>query len=313
MTLDPDAQRVIEMAKASTAPLYEQVDPATARELYKKGRRVLQPEPQAVAEVRALTAPGPHGPIPLRAYYPASRGETPPVLVYFHGGGWVIGDLDSHDGVCRHLANASGCVVVSVDYRMGPEAKFPAAVDDAMATTRWVSEQAGALGVATNRLAVGGDSAGGNLAAVVALMARDAGGPAIAFQVLFYPATDLSMAGESQRRLAEGYLLTVHNQRWFHGHYLRGEADKADWRASPAKAGSLKGLPPAYVLTAGYDPLCDEGQAYAEAMKAAGVPVQLSHYAGQIHGFLTMGGVIKASGAALDEAGAALHRALGAA
>lgn len=312
MSLDPGAQRVLELAEASGAPRYEEVDAVTARDLYRKGRKALQPDPQDVAEVRDLSAPGPAGPIPLRLYRPAGSAATDllPVLVYYHGGGWVIGDLDTHDGVCRHLANASACAVVSVDYRLAPEHKFPAAVDDAFAATRWVAEQAEGLGLAGGRMAVGGDSAGGNLAAVISLMARDAGSPEIALQLLFYPATDFSMSFPSQKELEEGYLLTKHNQRWFHEQYLRGPEDKADWRVSPMRAESLADLPPAYVLTAGYDPLRDEGEAYARKLEQAGVKVRIRRLSGQIHGFLTMGKVIPESATALDEAGAALREAL---
>ena len=313
MSLDPGAQYVIELVQASDAPRYEEVDAPTARDLYRKGRRVLQPDPQEVAEVRNLSAPGLAGPIPLRLYRPAGSASTDrlPVLVYYHGGGWVIGDLDTHDGVCRHLANASGCAVVSVDYRLAPEHKFPAAVEDAWAATGWVAEQSDALGLAAGRLAVGGDSAGGNLAAVISLMARDAGAPKIAYQMLFYPGIDLSMSFPSQRELEEGYLLTKHNQRWFQEQYLRGPEDKADWRASPIVAESLQGLPPAYVLTAGYDPLRDEGEAYARKLQDAGVKVTTHRFPGQIHGFLTMGRVIPESAVALDEAGAALKGVMG--
>lgn len=312
--LDPGARRVLDMAAASDAPPYEQVDAPTARELYRRGRGALAPDPQAVAEIRALSADGPNGTIPLRLYRPAgaAAGAMLPVLVYFHGGGWVIGDLDTHDPLCRHLANASHCAVVSVEYRMGPEHRFPAAVEDAFAATRWVAAQAEGLGLDPGRLALGGDSAGGNLTAVVCLMAREAGAPRIGYQLLFYPATDLGMGFPSQQLYAEGYLLTRSNQRWFHGHYLRGEEDKADWRASPLRAESLAGLPPAYVLTAGYDPLCDEGEAYARRMVAAGVRVTCHRFPGQIHGFLTMGRVIPAAAEALDEAGAILAAEFGA-
>jgi acetyl esterase len=266
-----------------------------------------------VAAVRDLAAPGPAGLVPLRLYRPlGAAAEVPlPALVFFHGGGWVIGDLDTHDVVCRRLANASGAAIVSVDYRLAPEHKFPAAVEDAFAVTGWAAGAGAAvLGIDGRRLAVGGDSAGGNLATVTALLARDAGGPALRCQLLIYPATDLNMRHESQRRLAEGHLLTRSGQEWFHAQYLRSAADRDDWRASPLLAPSLAALPRTYVLTAGHDPLGDEGEAYARRLREAGVAVTERRFPGQIHGFITMGRMIAAAGQALDDAGAALKEAL---
>jgi acetyl esterase len=271
------------------------------------GRKVLAPGPMPVAETRDLTAPGPAGPIPLRLYRPAAEGALP-VLVFFHGGGWVVGDIETHDTVCRHLANRAECVVVSVDYRLAPEHKFPAAVDDAYAATAWVADNAAALGADPVRLAVGGDSAGGNLAAAVSLMARDASAPRICYQLLIYPATDAAMRHESIARFAEGYVLTRSTMRWFYEQYLRSPDDAADWRVSPLVAPDLAGLPPALVMTAGYDPLCDEGDAYAERLAGAGVPVEHRRFSGQIHGFVTNGKIIRAAEVALDEAAAALKR-----
>ena len=312
MTLDADAARVLELVKLSGNPPFEDLEPQAAREFYRSGRKVLAPDPMPVSEASDLACPGPHGDIPLRCYRPlvANPAERLPVLVFFHGGGWVIGDLDTHDGVCRHLANAGGCAVVAVDYRMGPENRFPAAVDDCFAATRWVVENAGALRVDASRLAVGGDSAGGNLSAVISLLARDAGAPNIGLQLLLYPATDLGMDSESQRQRADGYLLTERNQRWFHSHYLTGAGDRADFRASPLRAASLAGLPPAYVLTCGYDPLCDEGEAYARRLVESGVRVTSHRFPGQVHGFLTMGRMIRAAGDALDEVGTVIRASL---
>jgi len=303
MTLDPDAARLLEMARKAGKPPYETVDADTARQLYREGRRALQPEPLAVAETRDLSAPRPGGTVPLRLYRPdgATAGESLPVLIYFHGGGWVLGDIDSHDGVCRHLAARSGCAVVSVDYRMGPEHKFPAAVDDAVAATRWIAGNAAELGIDPARLAVAGDSAGGNLAAVVTLHERDAGGVAVGAQMLFYPATDFAMDTESHRLFGEGHLLTHAAMRWFQAQYLTA-GDEADWRASPLRADDLAGLPTAYVITAGFDPLRDEGETYARRLVEAGVPVTTRRYTGQIHGFLTMGRIIAQSAEALDAA-----------
>jgi acetyl esterase len=306
VTLDPHAKLVLDMVAASGRPPFEKLSVDEARQLYRDSRRALSPEPREVAEVQDLLAPGPGGPIPIRQYRPT--GGRLPALVYFHGGGWVIGGIDTHDVVCRHLALAGGCAVFSVDYRLAPEHKFPAAVDDAFAATRWIAEQAEKLGIDAGRLAVGGDSAGGNLAAVVSLLARDNGGPRIALQLLLYPATHLGGDFESQRRCADGYLLTRKGQDWFENHYLRRAEDRLDWRASPLLAKSHRGLPPAWILTCGYDPLADEGAAYARRLEESGGAAVHRSFPGQIHGFLTMGKMIAQTAVALDEAGAALKR-----
>ncbi len=312
MTLHPDAARLLEMARQANNPPIGTVDAETTRRLYREGRRVLAPDPLPVGETQDLSAPGPHGAIPLRLYRPlgAEPGAALPVLVYFHGGGWVIGDIDTHDGVCRHLAARSGCAVVSVDYRMGPEHRFPAAVDDCVVATAWVGAQAQELGIDAARVAVGGDSAGGNLAAVVCLAARDAAGPRIAGQLLLYAATDFAMDTPSHEQFADGYLLTRQGMRWFQKQYLGSAEDGTDWRASPLHAPDLSRLPPAYVITAGYDPLRDEGEAYARRLIEAGVPVTCRRYPGQIHGFLTMGRIIAESATALDDAAKWLRYAL---
>ena len=210
--LHPHAKALLDLMIERGVPPTHTLQPAEARQFYRERRAVTQPEPPPIAETRDVTATGPHGPIPLRLYHPeaaAQRKTAPPVLVYFHGGGWVIGDLDTHDTLCRELANAAGIAVVAVDYRMGPEHRFPAAVDDCIAATRWVREHAAELGVDASRLAVGGDSAGGNLAAVVAIAAREAGDPAIAYQLLIYPATDQRRGWPSHTHNGQGYLLTA--------------------------------------------------------------------------------------------------------
>ena len=308
MPLDHDAETLLEMIRVANRPAFEAVGAAEARLLYTAGRKVLAPEPMPVAEIHDLTMPGAAGPIPLRLYRAFTEGVLP-VLVFFHGGGWVVGDIATHDTVCRHLANRAECAVVSVDYRLAPEHKFPAAVEDAFAAAAWVAENASSLRVDPARLAVGGDSAGGNLAAVVALLARGAGTPRIAYQVLIYPATDAAMRHESVAGFAEGYVLTRTTMRWFYEQYLRTPDDAADWRVSPLAAPDLSGLPPALVLTAGYDPLCDEGDEYAARLAAAGVKVEHRRFAGQVHGFVTNGKIIRAADGALDEAAAALKRA----
>ncbi len=314
MALDPQAQAVLDLIRLSGSPPYETLPAETARQLYQGARALFTPDPPEVAEVHSLIASGPHGAIPMRLYRPLGTASDAvlPKLIYYHGGGWVIGDLDTHDGVCRQLANRAGCAVISVDYRLAPEHKFPAAVDDAFAALLWVASEAAALRVDVTRLAVGGDSAGGNLSAVATLRARDSGFQGLRFQLLIYPATDFAGQYDSQERFAEGHLLTKANQAWFRGHYLRGEEDYADWRASPLRAASLAGLPPAYVLTAGFDPLSDEGEAYAARLEAEGVPVTRRLFPGQIHGFITMGKAIGAAETAILEAADAVKAAFAA-
>lgn len=312
--LDPEAKAFLDAVRLANRPEYSTMTPAQARDLYKQTRGAVTPTPPEVSEIDNIAAPGPHGPIPLRYYRPAGidRKAVLPVLVFFHGGGWVIGDLDTHDVVCRTLANEGRCAVVSVDYHMGPEAKFPAAVDDAYAATAWVAGEAKYLRIDPARLAVGGDSAGGNLAAVVCLVARERGGvPRIAYQLLAYPATDMHMTTASHAKFGEGHLLTRDAMDWFQAQYLNGPADRTDWRASPLLAPSLKGLPPAYVMVAGNDPLRDEGEAYALALKKAGVPVAFREFEGQIHGFITLGKVVPQAGRAMAEMGVALRLAFG--
>jgi len=317
--LDKEAEAVLAAIKAANRPEYADLGAEGARKLYRETRGAVTPPAPDVSEIDNIAAPGPHGPIPLRYYRPAGvdRKEPIPVLVFYHGGGWVIGDLDTHDVACRLISNESRCAVVSVDYRMGPEHKFPAAVDDAYAAAHWVAGEGKSLRIDTSKLAVGGDSAGGNLAAVVSLMARgkrkdgDATAPKIAYQVLIYPATDMHMKTQSHERFAVDHMLTRAAMDWFQAQYLNGETDRADWRASPLLAKSLAGLPPAYVIVAGNDPLRDEGEAYAMALKKAGVPVVFREFPGQIHGFLVMGKAIPQAGQAIAEIGTALKLAFG--
>jgi acetyl esterase len=310
MAVDPQMQQVLErMAKSALPPFYS-VSADEARRMYKETRAVFSPPAPEVSGVRQLVAPGPAGPIPLRLYrgLGAPTAAPLPALVFFHGGGWTIGDLDTHDIVCRTLANRARCAVVAVDYRLGPEHKFPAAVDDCLAATRWVAQQAVALGVDAKRIAVGGDSAGGNLAAVVAIALRDAGGPQLVFQALVYPATDQRLDTATHARFADGFLLTRNNMLWFRDNYL-APGDYDDWRASPLRAADLTRLPPAHIITAGYDPLLDEGRAYSDRLAAAGVPVLYECFEGMAHGFLTMGGALAAANHALYRLGQSLAQA----
>lgn len=312
MPLDPDAQLVLDMMRAAGRPAFETLSPAEARQAYAASRKVLQPEPEPVAEVRDASVPGPHGAVPVRLYRPrgSEAGDVLPALVYYHGGGWLLGGLDSHDGVCRRFANAARCRVISVDYRMAPEHKFPAAVDDCAAATRWVVDRAAELGVDPARVAVGGDSAGGNLAAVMALMARDGSLPPLVFQLLIYPATDMLMTSVSARTVTEGVPLTSSTMRWFIDHYVRDGQDARDWRASPLRAADLSGTAQALVLTCSYDPLCDEGIAYARRLEQEGVRVAHLHLSDQAHGFVSMGRIIRASDVAIDAMSAVLGKAL---
>ena len=301
VVLDPDAAPVYKAFLEANRPPYENGTPAQAREMYLAARFVSNPEPPELASARDLSIPAPHGAIPARIYTPKQlrkKDGLAPCLVFFHGGGWVIGNLDSHDVVCRKLAHEGELIVISVDYRLAPEHQFPAAVEDALTATQWVADNARQFGIDAGRLIVGGDSAGGNLAAVTALAARDAG-PKLAGQLLIYPATDFAMDTPSHREPETSILLTHSVVRWFCNHYLGG-ADINDWRASPARA-KLAGLPPAYVLVAGADPLRDEGNEYAERLKAAGVPVTHRFFPGQFHGFFTMGKLLNQANVAASE------------
>jgi len=307
VTLDPDAASVYKLYQEAGRPPYETVTPQEARELYLKGCLAASPTPPELAGVSPLAIPAPHGTIAARVYTPARRRDKAglaPALVFFHGGGWVIGNLDTHDVACRKLAHEGEMTVIAVDYRLAPEHKFPAAVEDAITATQWIAASATELGIDASRLAVGGDSAGGNLAAVVALSAREAGGPAIAGQLLVYPATDFAMRHPSHGEPETSVLLTHSVIRWFRDHYLNGVADGEDWRASPARAKNLADLPPAYVLTAGADPLRDEGADYAQRLQDAGIAVTYRHFPGQFHGFFTMGKFLEQSNVAISQIGA---------
>jgi acetyl esterase/lipase len=318
MSLDPDCAKVLELYAAAKRPAFETLSPAEAREASNRGRAILQPDPPVVASVRELKATGRTGNIPVRLYRPvgSSPGEVLPVLVYYHGGGWVIGDLESHDVFCRTLCNESGAAVASVGYRLAPEHPYPAAVDDAFDALGWIAANGPSLGIDATRIAVGGDSAGGNLAAVASLMARNAGNPRICLQLLIYPATDFTVETESFRLRATVMPLTAATMVWFRNHYFGAKSNDlgvtSDWRASPARAASHRGLPATYIITAGYDVLADEGRAYGDLLTAAGVPVETVHFPGAIHGFITMGRIVKSASVAGSGAAAALRRAFAA-
>jgi len=305
--LDPQARALIDLMIEKGVPPTHTLTPEQARAFYRDRRGFTQPEPPAMAEVRDLSV----GALRLRLYRPHTSGQALPVLLYLHGGGWTIGDLDTHDVLCRQLAREAGGAVVAVDYRMGPEHRFPAAVDDCVEAFRWVLAQAPDLHLDPRRTAVGGDSAGGNLAAALCLVQREAGEPLPGFQLLIYPATDMRAVAPSHTTNGQGYMLTSDSIAWYRGNYIADAAQWTDWRASPLLAASHAGLPPALVLTAGFDPLRDEGLQYANALSAAGVPTQYVCFERQIHGFITMGRVIEEAHTAVALCGAALRRAWG--
>lgn len=288
MTLSPQAARAIELA----GDLPTGLTPAELREVYTRERMKLQPPRPDVASAREIAIPGRAGPIAARVYVPFGEARPRPLLLYFHGGGWVVGSLEGYDTSCRRLALAADSVVVSVDYRLAPEHPFPAAVHDAWDATTWCVSAADELGIDRQRVIVAGDSAGGSLAAVLAIQARDAGGPSIALQVLIYPATDLTRESPSYTRNASGYMLTAAALRWFIDRYVPDPAQRGDWRASPLLHPSLEGVAPALVISAEYDPLVDENEAYAKRLEAAGVPTQYACFPGMIHPFFTLGGVV---------------------
>jgi acetyl esterase len=309
MPLDPQAQKVVDTIAALNLKPIKDSTPAEARESMRTRTAGLGPveDVPAVADHRVPVA---GGEITVRVYAPAGRGPHP-VLVFCHGGGWVIGDLYTHDGICRSIVNAAGCAVASVDYRLAPEFRYPVAVEDSYAALKWVVASAARLGLDPARVAVGGDSAGGNLAAVMALLARDRHGPRLLLQVLVYPVTNHDFGTPSYRENATGYMLTTEDMRWFWRHYLAREEQGAEPSASPFRAASLADLPPALVITAGCDPLRDEGEAYAVRLRDMGVAVTVTQYPGMFHGFLRMTRILDQARAALGEVAGALRKALG--
>ncbi|HEY0603827.1 MAG TPA: alpha/beta hydrolase [Herpetosiphonaceae bacterium] len=310
MPIDPQMQAFLDQQAALGAPPIHKLTPEQVRSSSRLQlqQAALYYTPEQVAKIENRTIPAPSGEIPVRIYTPEGDGPFP-LLVFFHGGGWVIGDLDSHDDLCRALTNAAGCVVFAVDYRLAPEHKFPAATEDCYAAAEWATEHTAELNADPSRVAVGGDSAGGNLAAVVAMMARDRGGPKLSFQLLIYPATDFSTEFPSRQENAAGPILDTETMIWFRDHYLNGEADMTNPLASPLLASDFHGLPPALVITAEYDPLRDEGEAYAEKLKAADVPATVRRYDGLIHGFFSFGVGVEKVQQALAETATTLREA----
>jgi acetyl esterase len=307
MPVHPEAQQLLAALEAAGLPPFEHMTVPQAREAT-KGFIDLQGEPEEIA-TEDRTIPGPAGEIPVRVYTPAGEGPKP-VIVYFHGGGWVIGELDTVDNPLRRIANRTGAVVVSVDYRLAPEHVYPAAFDDSYAATAWVAEHAAELGGDPERIAVSGDSAGGNLAAAVAIAARDRQGPRLAAQLLIYPVTDFDFTTESYGQNGEGYLLTKGSMQWFWAHYLGAQDLGKDPYACPARADDLAGLPPAFVATAEFDPLRDEGEAYAAKLRIAGVDVTAKRYDGMLHGFAWTLGATPSGAALIDDLAAAFSHVL---
>lgn len=307
MPLHPQAKAFLDQLAAAGGPPLNALPVAEARKAL--GGLFTPEQKEAIHAVEDRKIPGPEGQrIPVRIYTPSSQGGLP-VLVFFHGGGFVLGDLESHDANCRELANKAGCIVVAVDYRLAPEHKFPAAPEDCYAATKWAVLNAAAFGGDPSRIAVGGDSAGGNLAAAVAQMAADRGAPTLTYQLLVYPVTDAASNTPSYRENADGYLLTHDLMQWFWKQYLATDEDGKNAYASPLQARELRRVAPAYVITAEFDPLRDEGEAYAARLKDAGVPVEAKRYAGAIHGFFSLGHLMDQGKQVVADAAAHLRAA----
>ena len=307
----PDVEAMLAAVRAAGMPPFEAMEPVVCREVYSARRDLVQEPRDDVAVLRDVSAKGPAGAVPLRLYRPLGTSETEllPGLLYLHGGGWVLGNLETHDAICCRLANEARCAVVAVDYRLAPEHPFPAALEDCVAAFAHVVREARALGIDAGRIAVGGDSAGGNLAAVLALMSRDGPLPPLLYQVLLYPAVDLGVSSESYGAPTPGMTVTPATMRYFVDHYVPDPAQRDDWRVSPIRAPSLAGTAPALVVTCGHDPLRDEGRLYAARLEREDVPVTLLHMSDQTHGMLTLTKPLRTSGGVLAFVGAMLRDA----
>jgi len=312
LALDPAAQKLLMLMRKAGRPPFETLSPGEARRAYAASWEATQSPGGEVASVEDRTIPSPSGPLTLRVY--RGLGTDPckplPCMVFLHGGGWVIGNLDSHDRMCRRMATMAGICVVAVDYRLAPESPFPAALDDATTALRWVADQAGVLKVQPAAIGICGDSAGGNLAAVVALMSRDGAAPPLAYQALLYPVLDLTASSESYRRVTTGLPLTAATMHYFIAHYTPNPQDRLVWQASPLRATSLAGAAPALVLTVAHDPLCDEGRLYAQRLDEAGVRVTAIHHNDQMHGVLSQGRLVPAGQVIADQVWSAIGHAL---
>lgn len=311
-TLDPAAQKLLALMHQAGRPAFETLSPASARRAYAASWEATQSPGGDVASVHDVAVATSAGDLTLRVYrgFGTDAHACLPCMVFFHGGGWVIGNLDSHDRMCRQLATVAGICVVAVDYRLAPEFPFPAALDDAAAALQWVADHAEALRIQPAAIGVGGDSAGGNLAAALALMSRDGAAPKLAYQALLYPVVDLTASSESYRRITTGLPLTAATMHYFIAHYTPDPKDRLDWRASPLRASSLAGTAPALVLTVAHDPLCDEGRDYAHRLDAEGVRLTTMHHNDQMHGVLSQGRLVPAGQVIADQVWAAIGHAL---
>ena len=308
MPLDPQVKRILADDQKLGLPAYHRLSPSRARQQMLNTSPPVDPKLSA-AQVKDMTIPGPDAALPIRCYYP--RGDPPfPVVIYFHGGGWVMGNLDTHHAICHALAHTSGCLVVAVDYRLAPEHKFPAATQDAYTATCWVSHNADQIGADADRMAIMGESAGATLSTVTCMTIRERGGPRLALQVLVYPVTDCSFHTRSHKKYVDGYMLTREMMKWIWNHYLTDPKEAEDPYVSPLRAKNLGDLPRALVLTAEYDPLCDEGEAYVWRLKKAGVKVRHSRYEGVVHGFFRMTGRVDRARQALQEVSSFLKKGL---
>ena len=312
LVLDPKVEALLGVIRSAGKPPFELLTPEQARQAYAAGWDFLQEAPEVVAHVQDVAIPGPAGDLNVRVYrgQGTQAGEALPCLLFLHGGGWVIGNLDSHDRLCRQLANRARICVVAVDYRLAPEHPYPAALEDSLAALHWVASAASPLVISKDRIAIGGDSAGGNLAAVLALMGREGMAPRVMYQALIYPVTDLTCSSESYRRVTSGVPLTAATMDWFIRHYVPASVDLKDWRVSPLHARQLAGTPPALVVTVGGDPLCDEGRAYAHRLEEEGVRVSSLHMSDQLHGAALQGRQVPAGALIPDWVGLQLRYAL---
>jgi acetyl esterase/lipase len=311
VSLDPHVKRFLDMAAIAGVPEISKLTPSLMRQAYLQLAQMVGAKGVPIGRVMDSELPGPGGPLAIRIYTPVSpTAEQLPGLIYFHGGGWVFGGLDTHDGVCRMLANSAGCRVIAVAYRLAPEHAFPAAVEDSYAATNWVVQHASELDIDHRRIAIGGDSAGGTLAAVVCQRAEKMGGPNLALQVLLCPVMDMSTETQSRRAFAAGYFLDKATIDWTLMHYCSSDVDLKDPRISPLHGADLRGLPPMHIHTAEFDPLRDEGKAYADRLERAGVNVSYTCHDGMIHNFYAMAGVIPYARTAMASAGAAIKMAL---
>jgi acetyl esterase len=311
MPLDPLVQAFLDQLNAQPTPPMWEMPPAQAREMFVAMMELVGPKDVTIGKTENIVIPGPDGDIRARVYTPVAAGSDPQAtLVFFHGGGWVIGDLETHDGICRMLANEGALKVIAVDYRRAPEHPFPAAIDDAFAAASWIEANASKLGVDPNRVAVGGDSAGGGLAASVAQLAKAAGKPKLGFELLMFPVTQIGGETSSLHDFAEGFFLETRTLNWFYDHYAPNAEDRADPKASPLLAEDFAGLPDAYVMLAGHDPLHDEGMRYAEKLREAGVAVTVADYPDLVHDFIYMQAVLPQAHEAVATAAKAVADAL---